>query len=201
MKKIVGYFIQQYLYTDTKLLTEEKMARLNLSILSGGILFIAGLRFLMAPYPNIEPIMLFTIVSALSYGPLAGFLIGFGSMLVSDLFIGLAGPWTIYTTLTYGFVGLSVGFLGIRKKEWGRAGLTAVTFVMVILYDLITATFFAFEFMVPWNAAIASQIPFTLLHLSNCVFVFLFAPYLMRAFSAMRDFSIVGVLRKFRFYA
>jgi len=176
------------------------MSRLNLGVLSGGILLIAGLRFLMAPYPNIEPIMLFVISTALVFGPLAGLILGFGSMVVSDLFIGLIGPWTIYTSLTYGFIGILVGFIGVVKNKWGRSELTTLAFVMTIAYDIITATFFAFEFMVPWSAAMVAQIPFTLLHLSNCVFVFLFAPYMMRVFSAARDFSIVRFLRDFRVY-
>lgn len=154
----------------------------------------------MAPYPNIEPIMLFVISTALVFGPISGFLLGLGSMVASDLFIGLIGPWTVYTSLTYGIVGLLVGFFGILKKNWNRASLTAIAFVMTIFYDLVTGTFFAFQFMIPWNIAMINQIPFTILHLSNCVFVFLFAPHLMRAFSSAKDFSIVKFLGNMRVY-
>ncbi len=174
------------------------MSRLNLSILSGGIFLLAGLRFLMAPYPNVEPIMLFVISTALVFGPLAGFILGFGSMIVSDMFLGLYGPWTLYTAPTYGLIGLIVGFIGTSKNKWGRPELTALAFVMTIAYDIITATFWALQTLQPLIVVYVTQIPFTLLHLSNCVFVFLFAPYLMRVLSVARDFSIVRFLRDCR---
>lgn len=155
-----------------------------------GIPVVAALRILMAPLPNIEPIMLFTIVAALSLGPRSGFNLGFLSMITSDIVLGLIGPWTIYTSLTYGLIGILAGLLGIHKRNWGRVELTLISFVMTILYDLITATCFALEFMIPINAALTAQIPFTLLHLNNCIFVFLFAPYLLRLFSSTKDFSI-----------
>jgi uncharacterized membrane protein len=167
--------------------------------MSGGIFLVAGLRLLMAPYPNIEPIMLFTLSTALVFGPLAGFLIGFGSMAFADTFLGMAA--TIYTSLTYGAIGLVAGFIGMSKNKWGREELTALTFLLTVVYDVVTASFFAIQFMIPWGAAMITQVPATLLHLSNCVFVYFFAPYLMRFFEEARDFSIVRFLRTFRFYA
>jgi len=164
-------------------------------VLSGIIILIAGLRFGMAPFPNIEPIMLFTIVSALTLGPISGFLVGFGSMALSDLFVGM-GPWTVYTSLTYGLVGILTGFLGIIRKRWGRLELTVLVFVMTILWDLITATFWAIQTMQPLTVVYALQVPFTLLHLSNCIFAFLFAPYLMKALSRASEFSITKFLKR-----
>lgn len=176
------------------------MKGLNPGVLSGSILAIAGLRLMMAPYPNIEPIMFFTLSTALVFGPLAGFLLGLGTMITSDVFLGLLGPWTLYTSLTYGIVGLAAGFIGIKKKKWDRAGLTVLAFLLTVFYDLVTATFWALQTMQPLTVVYAAQIPFTLLHLSNCVLVCMFAPYMMKAFEAVKDFSIVGCFKRFWSY-
>ena len=89
-----------------------------------------------------------------------------------------------------------IGLTSIIKKNWGRLELTALVFVMTILWDLITATFFAIQFFIPWQIAIVNQIPFTILHLSNCIIAFLFAPYLMRAFLRAREFSMIRFLKR-----
>jgi uncharacterized membrane protein len=181
---------------------ERVTERINFGVVSGSILSVAGLRVLMAPLPNVEPIMLFTIVTALTLGPISGFIFGAGSMFISDFFMGRAGPWTLYTSLAFGFVGILVGLIGTftRNKNWnklkGRAELFGIAFIMTIFWDLITATFFAFEFFIPWYTVMITQIPFTLLHLSNCAIVPLFAPHLMKVFSAAKNFSILTWVRK-----
>ncbi|MBN2015083.1 MAG: ECF transporter S component [Candidatus Altiarchaeota archaeon] len=176
------------------------MKGFNPGILSGSILAIAGLRLMMAPYPNIEPIMFFVLTTALVFGPLAGFLLGLGTMIVSDFYIGLLGPWTLYTSFTYGMVGLAAGFIGLKKKEWNRTGLTLLAFALTVFYDMVTATFWALQTLQPLTIVYALQIPFTLLHLSNCVFVCIFAPYMMKAFETVKDFSITGCFKRFWSY-
>ncbi len=176
--------------------------KLNFGVISASTFSVAGLRVLMAPLPNIEPIMLFTLVIALSLGPLSGFIFGAGTMFLSDFMMGRAGPWTLYTSLAFGLVGLFVGMLAtfIKNKNWNsmkrRTGLFTLAFVMTIFWDIFTATFFAFNFFIPLNAAMIAQLPFTLLHLSNAAIAFLFAPHLVMVYSALKDFSILTWLRK-----
>jgi len=177
-----------------------KFEKLNFWLLSSGILSVALLRVAMAPLPNIEPIMLFTIATALALGPLSGFIFGAGAMFLSDFFMGMPGPWTLYTSLVYGLVALIVGSLSIFKKSWNRKELFAVTFLMTVFWDIVTATFFAFEFFMPLSSVMIAQIPFTILHLSNCAIAFLFAPYLLRFFSIAKDFSVLKFLRQARIY-
>jgi len=176
-----------------------KIIKPNPGILAGSIALLAALRVMMAPLPNIEPIMLFTIPAAIVLGPVAGFSLAFGSMVLADLMMGSLMT-TAYTSVTYGTIGLFCGILGRMKKNWGRVSLTMLSFGMVLFYDLTTATFFALQFMIPVPVALINQIPFTILHSSSCVLVFLFAPSLLKAARAMQEFSPSKFLQDLRLY-
>ena len=171
----------------------------NPGIFAGSVVLLAALRVMMAPLPNIEPIMLFTIPLALVMGPIAGFSLAFGSMVVSDMMMGSLMA-TVYTSLTYGAIGLICGLLGKLKKEWGRLSLTLLSFGMVLFYDVTTSIFFAMQFMLPIPVALISVIPFFLLHLSSCVLVFLFAPSLIKAAEAMKELSPAKFLKDMRLH-
>ena len=71
----------------------------------------AAARALMAGMPNVEPITLAAMVAGMRYGPAKGFITGFMAMLISDFYIGLPGPWTLFTTFGFGVVGFMAGFL------------------------------------------------------------------------------------------
>lgn len=159
------------------------------------VALLASLRVMMAPLPNIEPIMLFTIPAALVLGPLAGFSLAFGSMVLADSMMG-SFQATAYTSLAYGAVGIICGLLGKMKRNWNRWNLTVLSFGMILLYDMVTATFFAMQFMIPVPVALINQIPFTILHSSSCVLVFLFAPSLIKATKAAREFSLSRFVKR-----
>ncbi len=172
----------------------------NPAVLTGSITLVALLRVMMAPLPNIEPIMLFAIPLAIVMGPISGFVFAFGARSVSDVMMGSVGLWTIYTSLTYGLIGLICGLLSKLKKEWGRLSLTLLSFAMVLFYDTVTSIFFALQFMIPVPIALINMIPFLILHLSSCVLVFLFAPSLIKAAQAMKEFSPAKFMKDMRFY-
>lgn len=159
------------------------------------VALLASLRVMMAPLPNIEPIMLFTIPAALVLGPLAGFSLAFGSMVLADSMMG-SFQATAYTSLAYGAVGIICGLLGKMKRNWNRWNLTVLSFGMILLYDMVTATFFAMQFMIPVPIALINQIPFTILHSSSCVLVFLFAPSLIKAVEKAKEFSLSRFLKR-----
>ncbi len=188
-----------------------KDIKLNVPILSGGIITVAALRMLMAPLPNIEPVMLFTLTAGLAGGPIAGFLMGALTMIVSNILMssgGLTFPWllqmplvTIYTSLAYGLVGAAAGLLGLFKKDWKRVDLTILAAGLTIFYDLVTCICFALQFYGPAGigTALIAQVPFTVLHLTNAVFAFLFAPFLLKAGVAAKTFSIRGLLKNVKY--
>ena len=209
MPRCLLYFPIKYY---TKMETNQYL-RFNFGALSAAIMAVSALRVLMAPYPNIEPVMLFTLVAGIALGPIAGFLMGAGTMLVSNILMlpgGLSLPWliqmplvTVYTSLTYGIVGLIAGAAGLFKKKWGRVGYFALAAGLTLFYDLVTCICFALQFYGPpgIGAALVAQIPFTLLHLSNAVFAFLFAPYVYDAVMKAESFSILSFLRNMRLKA
>jgi len=173
-----------------------KINRNGMGAFSITVAMLASLRVMMAPLPNIEPIMLFTIPAALVLGPLAGFSLAFGSMVLADSMMGMSGLWTVYTSLTYGGIGIICGLLGKMKRNWNRWNLTVLSFGMILLYDMVTATFFAMQFMIPVPVALINQIPFTILHSSSCVLVFLFAPSLIKAVEKAKEFSLSRFLKR-----
>ncbi len=185
---------------------KKRLFNLNLQALFGSIVLVSALRMAMAPYPNIEPVMLFTLTAGLAAGPLAGFLIGAGSMILSNILMAsgpLTFPWlmqmplvTLYTSLAYGIVGVIAGLLGYAKKNFLRREYALLAGALTLFYDLVTCVCFALQFYgaggIPM--ALMAQVPFTILHLSNAVFAFIFAPYLYKAALDARAFSIRGLL-------
>ena len=176
--------------------------KLNYTALLAGIISVAVLRVAMSPYPNIEPVMLFTLAAGLAAGPLAGFLMGAGTMLFSNILMApgpLTFPWilhmplvTAYTMLTYGLVGIFAGVAGMVKQNFRRWEYAVLAAGLTIFYDIVTCICFALQFYGPSGipAALAMQIPFTVLHLSNAVIAFIFAPYVHKAALKVKDYSI-----------
>jgi len=162
--------------------------------LLAGILSAAALRTAMAPYPNIEPVMLFTLTAGLTGGPLAGFIMGAGTMALSNIMMTagpLTFPWilqmplvTVYTSVSYGFGRRPRRHRGgCSKKSFRRIEYAALAAALTVFYDLITCIAFALQFYGPAGipTALTMQVPFTALHLSNAVIVFIFAPMLHNA--------------------
>jgi hypothetical protein len=184
----------------------KSLFKIDYSVLLAGIISVAALRVAMSPYPNIEPVMLFTLAAGLAAGPIAGFLMGAGSMLVSNIFMApgpLTFPWlilmplvTFYTMLTYGLVGVFAGLAGMVKKSFRRWEYALLAGALTLFYDLVTCICFALQFYGPGGiqAAMIAQIPFTILHLSNVVIAFLFAPYVHKAALKAGDYSIVRLV-------
>ena len=176
----------------------------NLAVLSAGIAATAGLRVLMASYPNIEPVMVSTIVFGLACGPVAGFAVGFLSMVLSNVFLGatpLEFPWllamplvTVYTSLTYGLIGLAAGFLSVWKKKWGRTDYAVFAGIATVFYDFVTAVCFGLQFFGPAGVygSLVAQVPFTVMHLSNVVLAFVFAPYLYKGVVGLKEATYKG---------
>ena len=188
----------------------KPLFNVNLQALLGGVVLVSALRMAMASYPNIEPVMLFTLTAGLAAGPLAGFLMGAGSMVLSNIMMAsgpLTFPWllqmplvTLYTSLTYGVIGVFAGLLGYVKKDLRRRDYTLLAGAFTLFYDFVTCICFALQFYgaggIPM--ALMAQVPFTLLHLSNVVFSFIFAPYLYKAALTAKDYSIRGMFSERR---
>lgn len=67
-------------------------------------------RFLFAIIPGFKPVTAIVVITALYFGPEAGFLTGALSAVVSNLYFG-QGPWTPFQMFVWGFLGLLAGLL------------------------------------------------------------------------------------------
>jgi len=140
-----------------------------------------ALKAMGAP-PNVEGLMPFVLALGLVFGPVYGFVNGLLIRALYDGYLSWAGPWTVFTSLSYGVVGLLAGFAGRFKRNWGRLELTALAAGLTLVYDAVTMLAFGAMLGIPFAALVAGQVPFTLVHVAgNVVFVFLFAPVLAKA--------------------
>lgn len=141
------------------------------------------------------PVMLFTLSGALVYGPIYGFIIGAGIMVIADFLVGLVGLWTLYTAFSYGLVGFLAGVVGMFKKKFARAELAGLAFILTILFDAIAMTAFAFQFGIPLQIAAINQIPVTLIHATcNTLLAFVFSPALMNIMNIISDPTVTEKL-------
>lgn len=77
-------------------------------------------RAAFAMIPQFKPVSAIVIITALCFGPEAGFLTGAVSALASNLFFG-QGPWTPWQMFSWGIIGFLAGVLnkaGLLKHKW-----------------------------------------------------------------------------------
>lgn len=141
----------------------------------------AAARVVMAnKIPNVEPIMAFVILAA-QVGA-APALVGFLAMVLSDLVI-LPGPWTMFTSLSYGIVGLIAGVLKPKRRREVLMAAGALT----VLYDLLTNIGFAVMMGSPMLETLIAGIPFSFLHIfSNCAICALLLPGPLTVFDVLK---------------
>ena len=83
--------------------------------------------------PSFKPVAAIVIISGVSFGGEAGFLVGSLTMLVSNMFMG-QGPWTPWQMFAFGMIGFLAGILyqkGILKAR--KADLCIYGFLSVFL--------------------------------------------------------------------
>jgi energy-coupling factor transport system substrate-specific component len=70
----------------------------------------AAARIPFTAIPSVQPCTYIIICSGYVFGPVAGFLVGAVTALVSNLFLG-QGPWTPYQMLAWGLAGVSAALM------------------------------------------------------------------------------------------
>ncbi len=94
-------------------------------------------------FPHFKPMMGIVMVSAIAYGPEAGFLVGAISGFASNFFFG-QGPWTPWQMFAYGLGGFLIGLVfhrkGAKKGRWATSlwGFFTVFFLVGPLLDTCT---------------------------------------------------------------
>lgn len=103
-------------------------------------------RIPFAVIPNIQPCTYIIICSGYVFGPVAGFMVGAITALVSNFFLG-QGPWTLYQMFAWGMAGVSAAYL--RRFNLGRTSLIIFGVIWGYLYGWIMNTWFWASFIYP----------------------------------------------------
>ena len=131
-------------------------------------------RIPFAVIPNIQPCTYLIICSGYVFGPVAGFMVGAITALVSNLFLG-QGPWTLYQMFAWGLAGVSAAYL--KRLEPGKTWLIIFGVIWGYLYGWIMNTWFWASFIYPltFRTFLAYQLTsiwFDTLHaIGNAVFL------------------------------
>ncbi len=147
---------------------------------------IAASRIPFAALPNVQPCTFLIMAVGLVFGPLAGFMVGGTTAIVSNLFLGM-GPWTIWQMAGWGMVGFLSGMIGRRSKDMSVAKMALLCFGLGWLYNEIL-DFSSWVWLYNMNianfvAVFAMGLPFGILHAGgNVVFTVALAKPVMRAF-------------------
>jgi len=99
-----------------------------------------------AAIPNVQPCTYLIICSGYVFGPVAGFMVGAITALVSNFFLG-QGPWTLYQMFAWGLAGVSAAYL--RRFELGKAALIILGVIWGYLYGWVMNTWYWTSFIYP----------------------------------------------------
>ena len=136
---------------------------------------VAG-RFVFAVIPFFKPVTAIVIISAVYFGPQAGFMTGALSAVISNIYFG-QGAWTPFQMLCWGLIGFAAGLLGRRGLLERSAplcvfGVLAGAFYSVVM-DVWTVLSADGTFNTErWLAAVLAALPVTAVYCaSNAVFL------------------------------
>lgn len=153
-------------------------------------LSVAG-RVLFAAIPGFKPVTALVVLTAMYFGPQAGFMTGALSALLSNFYFG-QGPWTPMQMLAWGMVGFLAGLFAKRLQK---------SRVSLILYGAFAGVLFSFVMdiwtVLWWDggfnaaryaAAVVSSAGFTAVYaVSNVVFLLALAKPVGRVFSRLQQ--------------
>jgi len=106
-------------------------------------------RLPFAAMMGFQPCGLFIICAGYVFGPMAGFMVGCLTILISNLFLG-HGPWTPYQMFSWGLVGVTAAWLRRCDLLRGKVAVLVVFgFVWGYLYGLIMNIWFWTNFVYP----------------------------------------------------
>lgn len=149
--------------------------------------------------PSFKPVAAIVILTGISFGGEAGFLVGCLIMMLSNMFMG-QGPWTPWQMFAFGMIGFLAGILyqkGILKAR--KADLCIFGFLSVIfIYGGImnpASALMAYG-KITWSSLLAfyiSGIPVDLVHaLSTVIFLwFLSRPLLEKLERIKKKYGLI----------
>ena len=138
-------------------------------------------RLVFISLPNIKPITGIIMMTGMSLGPFAGFIVGAISAFVSNFFFG-QGPWTPWQVFAYGLGGFLMGLLSTKKiisheRPLFAALLGAAIVFLIIGPVLDTSTLFQVSPVMNSESialAFAAGIPVNAIHAFSTFLTILF---------------------------
>ena len=154
------------LYTLTKKKTKKNTKTTNNKLIS-------------AWAPSVKPVTALVIITAMYFGPQAGFMTGALTAVISNFYFG-QGPWTPFQMFSWGIVGLIAGVFApqLKKSLVFRIIYSAVSGVLYsLLMDIYTTLWYDGTFnLTRYIAAVTSAVPVTLTYaVSNVAFIIVLA--------------------------
>ena len=149
----------------------------------------AVLRIGFAAIPSVQPCTYLIICTGYVFGPVAGFMVGAMTPLVSNFFLG-QGPWTPFQMLAWGLLGVLAAML--RRFNLGRLWLVVLGVVGGYLYGWIVNTWY-------WASYIHPLTPNTfLVYQSHSVWLDTFHAIGNAAFLGFFGVRTIQILERFR---
>ncbi len=106
----------------------------------------AAVRIPFAALPSVQPCTFLIICTGYVFGPVAGFMVGALTPLVSNFYLG-HGPWTPFQMLAWGMLGVMGAGLG--RLRAGTLGLIALGVVGAFIYGWTLNTWYWASFIYP----------------------------------------------------
>ena len=92
-------------------------------------------RVVFALVPAFKPVSAVVMITGIAFGPMAGFMTGSMSAIVSNLFFG-QGPWTPFQMLVWGLLGFASGLIFRRGRAPSRVLLILAGIVGGFVFSL-----------------------------------------------------------------
>ena len=151
-------------------------------------------RFVFAALPHFKPVTALVIITAMYFGPQAGFVTGAMTAVISNFYFG-QGPWTPFQMFAWGLIGLIAGLIApiIKKRN-------AVSMVLLCLFGAFCGALYSLLLdtwtTIWWDGgfnltrfitSISIAAPVTLIYAaSNVVFLAVFAYPMGRIFERIK---------------
>jgi energy-coupling factor transport system substrate-specific component len=139
-------------------------------------------RIPFAGFLSFQPCTFIIMCTGYVFGPVAGFMTGSITALVSNIFIG-QGPWTPFQMIAWGLAGASSSFLG--KRNVGLTGLMLWGIAWGFIYGWMMNLWYWVLFIFPlnlntWIATVIMSFAWDLSHsVANVVFFALFGTQML----------------------
>jgi len=135
------------------------------------IVFLGVILIRLIPFraPNVEPLLAAVMPLTKRYGALEGVVFALASIILYDALTAGLGVWTLVTAAAYAGIALGAHAY-FSRREPTRGNFVRFSIVAVLAYDAVTGlTVGPLAYGQSFSAALAGQVPFTVLHLLGAV--------------------------------